>query len=106
MPLYTYRCPKCGDVRTEFNTVSDRHAGPECCGDVSVLEITPTQLGNVLGGGSMPGYLCPVSGEYVTSRQQRREIMARNNLVEAGDRTSAQRERRAAVTESTKGETV
>ena len=103
MPLYTYACPKCGEKDTEFNTVQDRHVGPECCGAQMVLEITPTQVANVLGGGSMPGYVCPVSGDYVTSRKQRREIMARHGLIEAGDRSRADENRRGAMLANTNG---
>lgn len=63
-------------------------------------------LGVVLGGGSMPGYLCPVTDRFVTSRRERRNIMAEHGLIEAGDRSSNQRDRRGVVTEKTKGETI
>ena len=67
------------------------------------LEITATQVANVLGGGSMQGYKCPVSGEWVTSRRQRKEIMARHGLVEAGDRSRADQNRRETMLANTNG---
>lgn len=103
MPLYTYKCPGCGEVFTEFNTVADRHKGPQCC-EATQLKITATQIqAQILGGGSHQGYLCPVSGEWVTSRARRREIMKEHDLIEAGDTSSRQRERKARVMEATKG---
>ncbi|MGB1373826.1 MAG: FmdB family zinc ribbon protein [Aequoribacter sp.] len=92
MPLYQYRCTSCADECSEFNTVADRHANaPKCaCGGPMVMRIMPVQVqAQILGGGTHPGYHCPVSGEYVTSRKQRRNIMAEHNLIEAGDKNSA-----------------
>lgn len=103
MPLYTYACPKCGAVDTEFNTVQNRHAGPTCCGEVMMKEITTAQIANVLGGGSFQGYKCPVTDQWVTSRQQRRNIMAEHNLVEAGDATKSSRDRYEKMMEATNG---
>jgi len=39
-----------------------------------------------MGGGDFPGYQCPVTEEFVTSRRKRKYIMDSNNLVEVGDR--------------------
>lgn len=103
MPLYTYACPKCGGVDTEFNTVANRHAGPVCCGASMKLEITPTQVANVLGGGDFQGYRCPVTDQWVTSRRQRREIMARQGLIEAGDKSRADEKRREKMLANTNG---
>lgn len=85
MPVYDYKCIECGASKDAFRSIADRENAPECdCGGKMQKMITPTQVGLVMGGYAMPGYKCPVSGEYVTSRKQRREIMARHNLVERG----------------------
>lgn len=63
----------------------------------------PQVQAQILGGGSYPGYRCPITGEFVTSRKRRRDIMAEHNVIEAGDTSSAQRERKARVLESTNG---
>lgn len=39
----------------------------------------------ILGGGDCPGYQCPITNEFVTSRRRRREIMKENHVVESGD---------------------
>lgn len=63
--------------------IADRHDGPMCCVQMK-QKIVPTQIAPVLGGGDLPGYHCPVSGEYVTSRKRRRDIMKEHNLMEKG----------------------
>lgn len=30
MPVYTYRCPRCGDTRTAHRTIEYRDDGPQC----------------------------------------------------------------------------
>lgn len=99
MPLYLYRCLECDREQTEFNTVANRHKGPECHG-IMVMKITPPQIqAQILGGSKTPGYSCPVTGEYVTSRSRRRDIMKEHDLVEA----VPNKERRARVYDATKG---
>lgn len=86
MPIYSYQC-QCGEVIEQYNTVAGRHDGPVCkCGGETSLKIMPTQLAPILGGGNWPGYMCPVTDTFVTSRNQRRNIMAEHNLIEVGDR--------------------
>ena len=103
MPLYTYACAKCGGNVEHFNTVENHAKGPECCGSSMVQRIVPVNLGVVLGGGSFQGYKCPVTDQWVTSRQQRRNIMAEHNLVEAGDATKSSRDRHEKMMHATNG---
>lgn len=105
MPLYTYRCAECGEESTEFNTIARRHKNtPNCCGAPTKLKITPTQIqAQILGGGATPGYHCPITGKFVTSRKERREIMKRHNVVEAGDSSSATRDRSERLAQTTNG---
>lgn len=83
MPLYTYECPKCGKIEDAIRKIADRHDGPMCCEPMK-QKIVSTNIAPVLGGGDFPGYKCPVTGEFVTSRRRRKQIMAENNLVETG----------------------
>lgn len=86
MPIYTYKC-SCGSITEQYNTVANRKNGPACeCGDTAELKIVPTQLAPVLGGGDFPGYKCPVTEKWITSRRKRKYIMDSNNLIEVGDR--------------------
>lgn len=78
MPLYTYKCLKCGKIEDAYRSIDDRNNSPECHGNMEKI-IVPTMVQPML-----PEYLCPVTGEFVTSRVRRREIMKENNLYEKG----------------------
>ena len=103
MPLYTYKCT-CGKVKDSYNTIADRHKTPVCeCGGEMALSIQPTQIAPIMGGGDFPGYKCPVTEKFVTSRRERKYIMESNNLIEVGDRKPSkkrqeQTEKNAATT--------
>jgi putative FmdB family regulatory protein len=85
MPIYTYKCASCGEVQDAFRSIANRADSPKCeCGGETKPIIVPTQIAPVLGGGAMPGYQCPVTDKFVTSRRERREIMKRHGLVEKG----------------------
>lgn len=86
MPRYSYRC-SCGALYSEFRSIANRHDGPVCeCGENTRLVIEAPQIqAQILGGGTTPGYLCPVTGEYVTSRNRRRDIMKEYDLIEASE---------------------
>jgi len=87
MPIYSYKCTECGETSDHYNTVADRHKTPVCeCGGVTGLSIQPTQIAPVLGGGDFPGYVCPVTEKYITSRRDRKYVMESNNLIDVGDR--------------------
>jgi len=83
MPTYSYECEICDSIKDSYNTIAQRHNAPKCnCGQSMVLKIMPTHLQPILGGGDWPGYKCVVTDKFVSSRKQRREIMAEHNLVE------------------------
>lgn len=84
MPTYTYKCKECGNVEEAFRSIDNRKDGPECCNEVMDQIIVPAHIQPVLGGGSFQGYMCPVTDTFVTSRKQRKEIMARHGMVEKG----------------------
>lgn len=84
MPLYAYSCHSCGRQVDEVRSVAERHNGPVCCESQMSLTIVPPQVQPVLGGGKFPGYHCPVTDQFITSRKQRAEIMKRHNLIEKG----------------------
>lgn len=87
MPIYTYNCT-CGNEEDAFRHINQRHDSPVCgCGETMNLKIVGTMLQPVMGGGDFPGYQCPVTDEFVTSRKRRKEIMKEHNLVEK-DRSS------------------
>lgn len=82
MPLYTYKC-KCGERKEAFNHIEDRDSEKCDCGCDMELVITPTQINRYfLGSTDNPGYKCPVTNKYVTSKAQRQRIMKENDLTE------------------------
>ena len=84
MPLYTYECPVCHRREDGLRPVDKRNEGPECHGGRMALLIVPPMVQPILGGGNFPGYRCPVTDQWVTSRQQRRNIIAEHGLIEKG----------------------
>ncbi len=85
MPLYSYQCKQCGEKSTKVNSIDNHKEGPGCCGEMMSQVIEATMVNAmILGGGSYPGYKCSVTGEYVTSRKRRTDIMKEHNLVECG----------------------
>ena len=99
MPLYSYACPVCGAERDEFNRIDDRHTNaPQCHGPMRLL-ISPVR-GSVQ---ESCHYVCPQTGQGVTSWRQRRNILAEHRLVDARDlngpeqRRKRREEKRAAL---------
>lgn len=86
MPLYTFKCQECDHVQDAMRSLSERENSPFCeeCGSKTRQIIVPVQIAPVLGGGDFPGYKCPITDEFVTSRRQRRNIIAEHNLIEKG----------------------
>lgn len=101
MPLYTYRCT-CGKESREFNTIADRDLSPNCHGPMKRVIEAPQVQAQILGGGTHPGYLCPVSGRYITSRRERRNVMKEHGLAEA-ENSGSDKDRRAKMLANTNG---
>jgi len=81
VPLYSYICQTCGKQEDAYRSIADRDKAPECHGVMQKI-IVPPAINPILGGGNWHGYECPVTGEFVTSRKRRREIMRQHNLAE------------------------
>lgn len=94
MPLYAYKCTGCGAEQDDFNRIDDRDANaPHCraCAVRMMRVISPVR-GNVQ---ETCHYVCPATGQGITSWRQRRNVMAENNLVDARDISNAtEREKR------------
>lgn len=80
MPIYAYRC-SCGAETEAFNRVADRRTNaPECHGPMEI-KLCPN-LGYVQQGCH---YVCPITGNQITSHRQRANIMAEHDVVDAND---------------------
>ena len=85
MPIYSYQCEVCQKQEDKYNTIDDRKNGPDCHGSMKLV-IGAANIQPILGGGDFPGYMCPVTDTFVSSRKQRKRIMDEHNLIETGDR--------------------
>ena len=85
MPLYDYKCP-CGHIETMNNSIDNRrtHAPIHCDEQMSIMISGSHHIAPVLGGGGFQGYKCPITDKFITSRRERRNIMAEHGVVETG----------------------
>lgn len=83
MPTYVYKCPD-NHITEKILRVADMVQKVTCCkcNKPAGKIITAPKTVYV---DNMPAYECPVTGEHVTSRRQRNELMRRNDMVEVGD---------------------
>lgn len=97
MPLYSYRCAECGAETDAFNSVAEcETSAPECHGrmQIAIQPVRSTMQKDLC-------YVCPATGEKVTSWRQRENIFKKHDLVDARDIKPdfvirKQKERRAA----------
>lgn len=82
--IYDYECRTCGKRQLNVvNRIAERKTNaPECCGDRMGIIILAAPMGFV---DNMEEYICPVTGQGVTTRRQRNEIMKREGLLDAND---------------------
>lgn len=81
MPMYDYQCPACRSVTTRFRKVDTRHNGPQCeCGEQMAIAILNAPFGRVQPEAH---YVCPATGEHITSHRQRQNNFARHGLEPA-----------------------
>jgi predicted nucleic acid-binding Zn ribbon protein len=83
MAIYSYKCDSCESTQRQMNSIDNRKTGPECCGShmAQVIE-APMVNDNFLGSFKNEGYVSPLSGNYITSANQRRSEMVEYNVVE------------------------
>ncbi len=83
--LYEYSC-ECGEVTEASRSCDERHDSPPCkaCGDDTTLKITGGVgfSGGFLGSAANPGYMCPVTDQFIDSKKKRNEVMAVHGLRE------------------------
>lgn len=85
--IYSYRCNHCDYVQDARRSMAERHNAPACdvCGGDMRHIITPVEFkAAFLGSVNNPGYMCPVTEQYVSTNRQRRNIIAEHGLIEKG----------------------
>lgn len=81
MPMYDYQCTECAAITTRFRKIVDRNDLLICeCHGVMKLAILSAPHTKIQ---EEAHYLCPATGEEVTSWRQRNNLMAKHDLVQA-----------------------
>lgn len=75
MPIYEYKCEKCGKEFEEFHVVSERHLS-FCCGQEAKRLIPKSQAKPVV-----LEYYSEASDTYFTGPKQRDRILKEKNLA-------------------------
>jgi hypothetical protein len=96
--VYDYRCKQCGSETEAVNRIDERNSNaPVCCDQRMEIIIKKAPMGYM---GREINYICPVTNERVTSKRQRRNIMAREGLVSAHEMVSSYDQRQKQVERS------
>jgi putative FmdB family regulatory protein len=91
MPLYDYRCAVCG-VETElYRSISDKATAPQHC-DCDMEQFH--SRAPMAAVQAETHYLCPASGEKITTRKQRMESFRKYNLADVSDMSSERQHER------------
>lgn len=81
MPTYLYHCPHCGSETEEYNSIAERHThAPVCCD--AQMGIRP-QASYGFVAGRWDAYKCVATGQVISSKRQRAEVLGRAGLVDA-----------------------
>lgn len=82
MPLYSYKCDKCGEITEAFRKIADLDNGPDCC-KVKTHKVmdAPAIKSTFLGGAKNEGYVSPLSGKFIDSERKRKNEMKEFNVV-------------------------
>lgn len=81
MPVYNYSCSVCKKEWEGSNTIAERYNEFCCKKQANKIIAVP---GSKVAEPVVYNYFCEGSGEYVTGRKQRDEMLKRRNLVPVG----------------------
>ena len=92
MPMYDYQCKTCAAITTRFKKIVDRNDAPTCdCDSVMRLAILSAPATQVQPEAH---YLCPATGQEVTSWRQRKNLFAKHDLIQADPDRNAETQSR------------
>lgn len=82
--IYEYQCQDCGDIHSKVRRLEKRHEPTVCpeCGGEGRLGIFSAPMAHVQPEAH---YVCPATGEQVTSWRQRKNLFAKHDLIDAND---------------------
>jgi len=92
--IYDHKCKQCGTEKEAVNSVAERHTNaPACCGEPMPIIIKTAPMGYM---GRTIDYMCPVTNQHISSKAQRRDVMARNGLAPAHELMQTKEQRNKA----------
>lgn len=99
MPIYDYRCDKCGHEEHDlYFRVSDLPAKKKCafCGKLASRQLFAGQkrLGQITSGNSMYGIEQPAVGVVFNSYEEKVKYLREHNLMETNDPVGGSRSKR------------
>ena len=83
MPIYSYRCSETGVEFDRFERMKDTGHSTSCECGARAQKVYHAPMAWVES--DCPPHIAPRTGEKITTNRQRREFMARENLVDAND---------------------
>ena len=94
--IYDYKCQLCeAQITDVYNKIADRKTNaPQHCGEPMSIVILQAPFGFV---DNMKDYMCPITNVGITTRNQRNEMMKRENVIDANDHLSTKKQRDAKV---------
>ena len=83
MPTYNYKCDVCGTYHEAIRPISKRDDGPWCCDGMTrkVIKSAPMVEATFLGSAANPGYVSPLTGNFIDSKRARNNEMREHNVV-------------------------
>ena len=84
--IYTYRCLTCDTQQDAKRSMDDRYNGPHCaeCGGDTKKVMNAVASTQIMGACDNPGYISPLSGKWIDSKRERRNEIAKYDVIEKG----------------------
>jgi putative FmdB family regulatory protein len=83
MPIYSYKCSATGEEFDRFERMTDTGKSVTCQCGANAPKVYHAPMAFVES--DCPPHIAPKTGEKITTNRQRREYMARENMVDAND---------------------
>lgn len=83
MPIYSFKCDKCNDLKDVFKSIKEFDNDiPICCNKNMQRVIFAPMVMN-----DMEPYMSMATGEWITSRSRHKEHLKQHNCIEIGNET-------------------
>lgn len=87
MPMYTFKCSKCGTKTAEMRKIAERDNTPACCGEQTARLIEAPMV-SAMAWTSHKGFIAhnnDGSGTFIADSSDYKAFMAKNDLMPASE---------------------